>query len=257
MHSFKQLILVWLFFTAFLTNAQNEEIVKGLPSYFGLQIKPLVPGDFLSKSQITVVNETFIGKFSQQYGYSFGAVVRVGLTKLLSLETGINQVKRNYKVDFSLPDSNAFGNTSFGIISYDIPITAMIYIQLSDKLFTNASLGTAGVFYPSNVAATVVANDKYLFVSEGRRNKHLAFEINGNLGFEYRTEKKGFYYLGMSARVPFSPIFTVAASYEYKNSVKNLAIGQVNGAYLSLDLRYFFPSIKNKGEQFNKGPLEQ
>lgn len=240
--------------------AQEDPLNKGkkaLPSYFGLQFKPLVPGDFLSKSKITVFDSTFRGDFTQQPGYSFGAVVRVGITKLISIETGINQVKRSYKVDFALPDSNLTGSTSFGVLSYDIPVNAMIYIQLAENFFINTSLGGAVTFYPSNVASTLIVNDKHLFVSEGRRNRHVGFEVNGNVGFELRTKKRGFFYLGSSARIPFSPIFTVAASYEYDNSVKKLGIGAINGAYLSLDLRYFFPNINNKGIQFNRGPLVQ
>lgn len=260
MNKFRQsAVLVLVLLTAVHSALSQDEPKgkKGLPSYFGLQVKPLIPGDFLSKSKISVFDSSFRGDFSQQFGYSFGAIVRVGLTKLISLETGISQVKRNYKVDFSLPDSNLTGSTGFGILSYDIPINAMFYIQLSEKIFTNASLGVAAVFYPSNVAATVIVNDRHLFVSEGRRNRHIDFEINGNLGFELRTDKKGFFYIGASARVPFSPIFKVAASYEYDNSVKKLAIGEVNGAYLSVDLRYFFPNVNNKGVQFNKGPIMQ
>ncbi len=226
------------------------------PSYFGIQFKPLIPGDFLSKSVITVLDSGFIGTFTQKQGYSFGATVRVGLTKLISLETGINQVKRNYQIDFNLQDSSLSARSSFGILSYDIPINAMIYIQLSKKIFTNASLGTSFINYPSNVGSSVIVEQKHLFISEGRRNRRFDFELNANLGFELRTEKSGFFYLGASAKIPFAPIFKVAASYEYSNAVEKLAIGNVNGSYLSIDLRYFFHNVKTKGQQFNVGPIE-
>lgn len=253
-YSSKMMLLLTLLLS--FTSVQAQSTKKNPPSYFGLQIKPIIPGNFLSKSQIKVNDTAFVGTFTQQYGYSFGAIVRVGLTKLISIETGINQVKRNYKIDFELSDSSVTASTTMGILSYDIPLTAMIYIQLSERIFTNASLGTSVVFYPSNVAAIVLAEDKHLFISEGRRNRHFDFEVNGNLGFELRTEKKGFFYIGASTKVPFRPIFTVAAAYEYKNSVKKIGVGQVNGAYLSLDLRYYFPNTNAKGMQFNKGPID-
>lgn len=244
-------------FSVFAQQTKNKKKGNGLPSYFGLQFKPLVPGDFLAKSEILVADGNFTGRFTQRFGYSFGGVMRFALTKQISLETGVNQVRRNYTIDFALPDSNAVAQSSLGIISYDIPLTAMVYIQLGKRVYTNASLGTAFTFFPSNVASTVIVDDKYLFVGEGRRSANMGMELSANWGFELRTEKNGFFYLGVSGKVPFQPIFKVAASFEYKNSVRNLGIGYLNGAYLSLDLRYFLPNIANKGQQFNQGPITQ
>ncbi|MCE3296087.1 MAG: hypothetical protein K0R65_1801 [Crocinitomicaceae bacterium] len=225
------------------------------PSYFGFQFKPLIPGDFLAKSQITVSNGTFSGVFTQKYGYSFGAMTRIGITKLISFETGINQVKRNYDIDFAYPDSSLYGSADFGVISYDIPINAMIYIQLSEKFFTNASLGTSFVYYPSNVGVILPVNNKVAFTGEGKRNRLFDFEINANFGFELRSEKNGFFYLGASAKLPLAPIFKVAAAYEFPGNTPVAAVGEVNGAYLSLDLRYFFPNVKNKGKNTTEGPI--
>lgn len=246
--------ITFILFICFIGIGLSQKRDK-LPSYFGLQFKPIIPGDFLSKSVIKINDTAFSGTFSQQYSYSFGASIRVGLTKLISIETGINQVKKNYKVDFDLSDSTITGQTRFGIISYDIPINAMIYIQLSDKIFSNASLGTSFVNYPSNVGGTVISNSKHLFVAEARRIRRFDFELNANLGFEFRSEKNGIFYLGSSAKIPFAPILKVAASYEYGNTLEKLAVGEVNGSYLSIDLRYFFPIIKSKGQQFNTGPI--
>jgi hypothetical protein len=249
----KKILFIFLLSFGSFSFAQKKE---KLPSYFGVQFKPIFPGDFLSKSKINVSDTGFNATFSQKYAYSFGATVRVGVTKLISFETGINQVKRNYAIDFSVLDSNVVGKTDFGILSYDIPLNAMIYIQLSEKIFSNASLGTSFIYYPSNVGSRVIENSKYVFTAEGRRNRRFDLEINANFGFELRTEKNGFLYIGSSAKIPFAPIFKVAASYEYGNEAQRLGIGEVNGSYLSIDLRYFFPIVKQKGPQFNKGPLE-
>lgn len=247
-----KIIFILLLF-AFSVNAQNR---VNPPSYFGIQLKPLIPGDFLSQSVISASDSGFVGTFSQQRGFSFGGIVRVGLTKLISVETGINQVKRNYSIDFSLQDSSISSQTSFGIISYDIPVNVLVYIQLSEKFFTNASLGTSFVYYPSNVSSYRIVEPKHLFLAEGRRQQRFDLELNANLGFELRTEKNGFFYLGASAKLPFSPIFAVAASYEYGNVVQKSVISEINGSYLSFDLRYFFPIVKTKGPQFNKGPMD-
>lgn len=247
----------FLIFVSVLTMSQISLAQKKerFPSYFGFQFKPLIPGDFLAKSQIPVSNGNFSGLFTQKYGYSFGAMTRIGFTKLISFETGINQVKRNYDVDFSYPDSSLYGSTDFGIISYDIPVNAMIYIQLSEKFFTNASLGTSFVYYPSNVGAVLPVDNKVTFSAEGKRNRRFDFEINANFGFELRTEKDGFFYLGASAKLPFAPILKVAAVHEFPGNEAVAAIGEVNGAYLSLDLRYFLPNVKSKGKNTPDGPI--
>lgn len=219
------------------------------PSYFGFQFKPLIPGDFLAKSQITVRDGNFSGIFTQKYGYSFGAMTRVGLTKLISLETGINQVKRNFSVAFNHADSSLTGNVNFGVVSYDIPLNAMIYIQLSEKVFTNASIGSSLVYYPSNVGTLTEVGNKIAFSAEGRRMHRFAAEINANFGFELRTKKDGFFYIGASAKVPLAPIYKVAATYQFASEETVVATGLVNGAYLSMDFRYFLPYSKSKEKE--------
>lgn len=226
------------------------------PSYFGLQFKPLIPGDFLGTSQVKLNDQEFFTTFTQKLGYSFGATVRIGLTKLISLETGINQVQRNYNIDFSIPDSNLYAKNDFGIVSYDIPMNALFYIQLSEKFFMNASLGGALVYNPTNVATKTVVEPNHVFIQEGRRFSRVGFEMNANFGVEFRTEKSGIFYLGTSGRIPVQSIFQVAAVYE-KQYYKRVATGNMSGTYLSFDIRYYFPNIRNKGPQFIPGPVEQ
>lgn len=241
----KLISLVFIFSLFFGQFALTQKKSR-FPSYFGFQFKPLIPGDFLAKSQINVTEGSFTGTFTQKYGYSFGAMMRIGFTKLISFETGINQVKRNYQIDFNHVDSSLTGQTEFGIVSYDIPFNAMIYIQLSKKIYTNASLGTSLVCYPSNIGRSIAVENRVVFIAEGKRMRKFDAEINANFGFELRTEKNGFFYLGSSARIPFAPIFKVDAAYEFPSQDAVPAIGFVNGAYLSLDFRYFFPLSKKK-----------
>lgn len=230
--------------------------VEKFPSYFGLQIKPLIPGNFLGRSTTNVEYNGFSAKFTQKTGYSFGGSVRIGVTKLLNIETGIHFVQRYYNVDFSLPDSNLTAKNDFGIVSYDIPLNLLTYIQITDRFFMNASLGGSFIYNPTDVATKVSLTGGHIFLQEGRRFSRFAFETSANFGVEYRTEKSGIFYLGASARIPIKPIFQVAAVYQ-NEGYKSVAIGNINGAYLALDIRYYFPNIKRKGTQFMPGPIEQ
>lgn len=241
--------------TSFAVCAQESR--TKVPSYFGLQFKPLIPGDFLGESTTTLQNGGFKAIYNQLFGYTFGAVTRIGLTELISFETGINQVQRNYRIDFSFADSSLASQMTFGMISYDIPLNGLIYIRLAEKLYMNASLGGAVVYNPSNVAKKIFPRGLNEFIHEGRRRSRVGFEINANIGFEWRTEKSGFFYLGASGRIPVQPIFDIAAAWGHQSASNQIfQVGEMNGTYLAFDVRYFFPNIKNKGKQPIKGPIE-
>lgn len=244
------------FFIAAQQPARPTLKKEKFPSYFGLQFKPLIPGDFLGKSTVELSQDELYAKFSQKYGYSFGASVRIGLTKLISLETGINMVQRNYDIDFAVADSNLYAKNSFGIINYDIPLNLLVYIQLTDKLFMNTSVGGSFIYNPTNVATKLTLDKGHAFIHEGRRSSKAAVDFNANVGMEWRTEKSGIFYIGLTGKVPFKPIFKIAAIYS-KGSYTKTAIGDITGSYLSLDFRYYFPNIAPKGKQFIHGPIDQ
>jgi hypothetical protein len=121
----------------------------------------------------------------------------------------------------------------------------------------NTSLGPSFIFNPSNVATNVIYNKYNVFRAEGRMRSVFALELNANIGFEYRTVRNGYFYLGASGRVPFKPIFDVAVSNE--NTVKNqkmVIYGSMSGTYISFDFRYFFP-YNNKASLKSGMPIEQ
>ncbi len=240
------------------TFAQSKK--ERFPSYFGLQFRPLIPGDFLGKSELQLNNGTFKSTMQQRLGYSFGASIRVGLTELISLETGINQVQRKYNLAFSYPDSSLSATSTLNILHYDIPANALIYIKLSEQIYMNSSLGVSFVYAPSDVRKNIYpsTNGSHMFILEGRRNNRFAFEMNANIGFEWRTEKNGIFYVGGTGKIPFSTIFKIASVYEYQTSTnKIIATDDLVGTYLAFDIRYYFPTVKNKGTQFKPGPIEQ
>jgi hypothetical protein len=248
--------LVFLFGIILPGQAQRSKKRDKFPSYFGFQYKPLFAGDFLGTSTTTLSEGTLTAVVKQKFGYSFGASVRVGLTRLVSLETGINLVQRNYNVDYDYPDSSLTAHGRLSMLNYDIPLNGLVYIQLGEALFMNTSLGVSAVYRPSNVFDTTLVEPYDLFALEGRRTSKVGLEMNANVGFEYRTESSGIFYIGISGRVPFKPIYEIAGIYQ-SGSTKVAAFGQLTGTYLSLDFRYFFPNTRNRGTQFMQGPIEQ
>ena len=246
-----------LLFIAAITaiHAQDIPVKKEkFPSYFGLQVRPIFPTQFIGSSTTTLTKDEFSSTITQKMGYSFGGTVRAGLTKLISLETGINFTQRNFDITMSVADSGVFATNNISFISYDVPLNALIYIQLDQHFFMNASMGAALTYKPTNVGVLTLPGSYHSFTHTGKVSRKGGLDLNANIGFEYRTEKSGFFYIGGSARVPFKPLFDLIAQYKYQG-YKNTIYGEIDGSYLALDFKYFFPNIRNKGIQFKRGPI--
>ncbi len=249
---------VWLFLlfiSSHLVAQSKPKKKERFPSYFGIQVRPVLPTRYVGEPSLTLANQEFSTTISQKTGYSFGGTVRAGLTKLLAFETGINFAQRHYGVIMSVADSNIFAKNDLTFISYDVPLNALVYVQLSKHFYMNASLGAALTFKPTSVGILSLPGGKYSFTHTGIVTQKGAIDFNANVGFEYRTEKSGFFYIGGSARVPFKPLFFLVAQYKY-DGYKNTVFGSIDGTFLAIDLKYFFPNIQNKGFQFQDGPIE-
>ena len=235
----------------FLSYAQLGD--NRFPSYFGLQVRGVFPSDFVSSPSLTLSKEGMKSTISQTPGYSFGGVVRVGLTELISLETGINFTQRNFGIQGSLADSGVFVTNTLGFIQYDVPINGLFYIKLAKKWYANASLGIVAGFKPTDIATMNNINGSQFFYHTGIVNKKASLDLNGNLGFEFRSKKSGFFYLGTTVRLPAKPLFVYVATYR-NQGYKVTQYGDVSGAYLGVDLRYFFKNVRAVKEE--KKPIE-
>lgn len=209
---------------------------------FGVQYKPIFPFPLLNTRdlEIQVDEPVFNHRIEQKFGNSFGMVVRRGLTDLISLESGINFIQRNYNLDYAVADSNDFATNDLRIVSYEIPLSAMVYIRLGEEWFLNTSLGVSAVMFPSNVGTNVVTEGRTAsFQTEGLRRSWFQGAMIANVGVEYRTRKKGYFYLGSSFHLPFQSMYYVVGVYN-KNQIKYRGYDELRGSFLTIDLRYFF-----------------
>jgi hypothetical protein len=250
---FRLAVIFLLFIHVVLSQAVKEKI----PSYFGFQVKPIFPGVFIGTTSFDSNISGFNTTFSQAIGYSFGGVVRAGITKLIAIETGINLTQRNYKFSSSIPDSNIYVDSRLRYLTYDIPISALFYIRLADKMYMNVSIGAALSYNPTVVGVKIMPKG-YHDIRQIALGKKIVGEAIGNVGFEYRTPKSGIFYLGAAARVPFAPLFYLKSEYRYQGIYLETDAqnqGRVDGSYISLEVKYFFPFIKIKGSPI-KTPIE-
>jgi len=221
-------VSLWLFF--FLQTAlifAQENIIT-----VGIQYKPVYTIDFLNTKAEAVIQNGVNFSVGLHSGYAAGMVIRRGITDTYSIEGGINYVKRTYSVNIS--EGNFSSESTFRIIGYEIPLSALIYIRLSEKFYMNASLGIAADMFASN---TTTSGDYYTTYS--LRKSVINAGVIGNLGWEFRTENAGYFYLGTSYHNPFSDIYLTRIEYD-NNNIKEAVELPLSGTYFTLDVRYFF-----------------
>jgi len=211
---------------------------------FGFQFKPIVPNRLIGFYEQPFNKDQFESTVTQKFGFSGGMRLRVGLSDRLALESGINYNQRNYNLNFAVPDSGYTGINDVGIVSYEIPLSFMVFIRLSDDIFMNTSVGPALTFFPSDVRTYTPIGANERFQQEGAYRSKAQGALNANVGFEWRNKNAGTFYLGGSYHLPFAPIMTFAMSYEY-NVTQNVVVRQnISGSYLTIDLRYYLPESK-------------
>ena len=229
--------------TAFLTIfllANFSIAQKGLTS-FGMQFKPIVPVSYFKAGPINLSDSLVNIDIKQQTGYSMGMIIRHNITNLISFETGINYVRRNYAVAATSKIGTQNDQLDFGFVNYEIPLQALVYVQLSRNLYMNVSSGIGLNAYPSHV---ISLGENLLLEQLSLRGRIIGLSYLANIGFEYRTEEKGNFYLGASLVTPLSPLTETQIKYEYQNANFSEFTTFLNGNYITIDLRYFFPVEK-------------
>ena len=210
----------------------------------GIQFKPILSSELINTGPQTEKVGNIGFELKPKGGYSFGMVVRKGLTKQLSIESGINFSRRNYDLSITNDSLNFNGTSDFSYIIYEIPIMGLVYVQLGQQTYLNTAFGVAFNFLPSDWDSY-----DYYFEHYSARKSWVLPSLLANIGFEYRTYEKGYFYLGFSYNRPFSEITTAGVLYKIDNAEQARTFFDVNGSYLTLDLRYFFnepPDNKNR-----------
>lgn len=227
----KKLSLVLAVLFCLVGHAQERVLTAGF------QLKPMIPVSFLSGDNFSRSIEGVTLTMKNAPGYSAGMVVRKGITKTISFETGINIVQRNFTLGLAV-DSSAFEEqSSVRIIGYEIPLLGLVYIRLSERIYMNAALGVSLDMFPS----VNVGNNSFsgAFQHLAYRRNWMQVGLLSNLGWEYRSKEKGIYYLGFSFHRPFTQIYQNQFTV-FRPGPDLTAVNGLRGSYFTIDLRYFF-----------------
>ena len=207
---------------------------------FGLQVKPVLPLEFFDPLTVTE-REHVQGSIELTGGVSFGMLIRHGITRSISLETGIAQIQRRYDIGI-INDTNGYaGSGSMRWVGYEVPVTALVFIRLGERTWMNTALGLSVDMYPGDAVKELERGRAYMF-----RNNWAQLGVLGNLGVEYRTEKSGIFYLGATFRRPFGNMSTVDLTYYGENFFPYTMRTELQGSYLTVDIRYFFHEEADK-----------
>ena len=242
----KKIILFHIIFISIFslnTIKAQERVVT-----FGVQVKPIIPLGFFDTGDQSESSNGVDFTLSPKTGMSFGMVIRKGFTKSLSLETGINLVSRKYDLTINDADSNFKSNSSFKVSSYEIPLLGLVYVQINDKMFMNVAGGCSFDIYPTELRTVGPS-----FSNDLVRYEWINVSLLANVGWEYRTAKSGYFYLGASLHKPFSSIFREFIVYDGRGIGNEEAMEfDLSGNYFTIDIRYFFHEDKQKKKKKKK-----
>jgi hypothetical protein len=199
----------------------------------GIQLKPIFGASLFGTGPVEIDDGGFAYTIRQNTGFSGGMIIRKGFEKNVSLEFGINYCRRNFGVQSQLADTTS--NLQFTVIGYEIPVSGLFFVRLSERWFMNVSGGFCLNMFPSDVQKA----NQFLLVYAGRPSG-INPSLIANVGAEYRSEKSGYFYVGCSLNRPFSPIYKSVIDYVINNQVVHNAFADLRGAYLTIDFRYFF-----------------
>jgi hypothetical protein len=239
------LLLIFFCLTAPRLDAQKGQTT------LGLQLKPMFSSKFFESGPQRFIGDSLDATLSQQLGWNTGVVIRKGINDMWSFESGISMVQRNFNLLFFSERYQVEEELKYKMVGYEIPLQALIYVQLSPKWFINGSGGVALDFYPSNLYKTgsMLKDSIYVdFYAKTFRTRWAMLSATANLGFEYRTQDHGFFYLGASYHRPMGDIALTQLRVESKGAGNDLWM-PIGGTYLTLDLRYFLKPDKEITKQ--------
>lgn len=221
---------------------------------FGIQFKPIISSELLSTGKLQIEQNNIFYTVTPNTGSSFGMVIRKGLNKTLSIETGINYLTRKFELNIKDDLFNYNESSVFKMVNYEIPLSLLVYIRLFEHIYMNVSGGVAADIYPSDLYTYSDNFQNDILVLDWFRQSLIA-----NLGWEYRTDKSGYIYIGASYHRPFAEMAKERVWY-HGNKRNERVEFSLSGNYITLDFRYFFhedPEKRKKKTKKSRPSLEK
>ncbi len=233
------IVILWL-----ITSESRAQKPEPVTTTFGIELRLLQNFGILHIDSVVLQDDgkNFRAVYRNAGGIGFGGVVRVRLSDLWNIESGIYYTRRIFNMEITDPKTGFRDETSFRQIGYELPLKGLVYIRLGERIFGNVALGVSADFFASDIAAVEPSYNFRAF-----KLAWVRAAVLGNLGVEFRTAEDGFFYLGATFHRPFKDIMITQVNY-YRNGdpPAYFKYGRLDGTYISIDFRYFFPAPKEK-----------
>ena len=231
-----KILFILFFYFAFNAKSQNSKTT------FGLQYKPIIPSVYFNAADLSKSSKSYIFNLNPKYSNSFGMVIRNQINKTFSIESGLNFTQRNFELSITNDAINLLDFTTFGMRSYEFPIQLLTYVRASENWYLNIAFGISHNVLASDVKSYGEEKENFFFQNTFRRSGGYS-AILANLGIEYRTDNKGYYYFGTSLHRPWRVISRIYPEYDDKINIFNEDrefYFDMIGNFITIDFRYFF-----------------
>ena len=231
-----KIIFILFFYFAFSAKSQDSKTT------FGLQYKPIIPTAYFNAADLSKSWDSYIFNLEPKYSNSFGMVMRHQINKTFSLESGLNYTQKNFKLSIINSDINLADFTDFGMRSYELPIQLLTYVRASENWYLNIAFGISHNVLASDIFSYGEEKNNFFFQNTYRKSGGYS-ALLANLGMEYRTERKGYYYFGTSLHRPWKTIGRIYPEYNDKTNIFNKDkefYFDMLGNFVTIDFRYFF-----------------
>jgi len=230
------IIFIFFFYFTFNSKAQNSKTT------FGLQYKPIIPAAYFNAADLSKSSASYNFNLNLKYSNSFGMVIRHQINKTFSIESGLNYTQRNFKLSITNSTINLADFTAFGMRSYEFPIQLLTYVRASENWYLNIAFGISHNVLASDIFSYGEEKNNFFFQNTYRRSGGYR-ALLANLGMEYRTESKGYYYVGASLHKPWEKIGRIYPEYDDKTNIfnedKEFYLDMLSN-FITIDFRYFF-----------------
>ena len=231
-----KILFILFFYFAFNAKSQNSKTT------FGIQYKPIIPAAYFNAADLSKSSSSYNFNLNPKYSNSFGMIIRHQINKTFSIESGLNYTQRNFKLSITNSAINLDDLTTFGMRSYEFPIQLLTYVRTSEKWYLNIAFGISHNVLASDIFSYGEEKNNFFFQNTYRKSEGYS-ALLANVGMEYRTESKGYYYFGTSLHRPWKAIGRIYPEYDDKTNIFNedkKVYFDMLGNFVTIDFRYFF-----------------
>ena len=231
-----KILFILFFYFAFNAKSQNSKTT------FGIQYKPIIPAAYFNAADLSKSSSSYNFNLNPKYSNSFGMIIRHQINKTFSIESGLNYTQRNFKLSITNSAINLDDLTTFGMRSYEFPIQLLTYVRTSEKWYLNIAFGISHNVLASDIFSYGEEKNYFFFQNTYRKSEGYS-ALLANVGMEYRTESKGYYYFGTSLHRPWKAIGRIYPEYDDKTNIFNEDeefYFDMLGNFVTIDFRYFF-----------------